>query len=30
MAYNNATIMSVILLLIGVKLVGNAIAGFSE
>jgi Sap, sulfolipid-1-addressing protein len=28
-AYNNAVIMSVLLLVIGAKLVGNAIAGFS-
>jgi hypothetical protein len=30
MARNNAVIMAVILLLIGVKLVGDAISGFSE
>jgi hypothetical protein len=30
MAQNNAVIMSVLLLLIGVKLIGDAITGFSS
>jgi hypothetical protein len=29
MAHNNATIMAILLLIIGVKLIGDAISGFS-
>jgi hypothetical protein len=30
MAHNNAVIMAVLLLVIGVELIGNAISGFSS